>query len=128
VRAHAAEAEGVAVRGCPRAAARSDAPGGARQVLDNNGLPQRDPHALGHETRSEIERRAGRQGHDHRERAEREVLCAILSLGDGDACPGGRGDQQNPHAASIGWRHNGLHVRGCEPLFRMSDSIGDRLC
>jgi hypothetical protein len=60
-----ADVEGVAVRRRARDAADADAAAGAANILDDDGLTQRHPHALGEDAGDGIRRPARGERHDH---------------------------------------------------------------
>ena len=65
VRAVLAEADGVAVGRRAHRAADADGAARAGDVLDDDGLAERDPHPLGEDAADHVGRSAGRERHDH---------------------------------------------------------------
>jgi hypothetical protein len=75
-----ADVDGVAIGRGPRDAADGDAAAGAADVLDDNRLAERRPHALGQYPRRHVGRAAGRERH-HQCNGTRWVglrLCEFL--------------------------------------------------
>src|SRR5262245_66386143 len=68
MRAQEADAESIAIGYRTRDAAHADSTAGAGYVFNDDGLAERDPHALGHDAPNRICWSAGRKRHDHRDR------------------------------------------------------------
>ena len=62
-----ADVDGVAIGRGARDAADRDAAAGAADVLDDDRLAERRPHALGHDARGDIGRAARRERNDERD-------------------------------------------------------------
>src|SRR5215831_8997829 len=79
MRAQEADAESITIGYRTHDAAHADGPSGASYVFNDDGLAERDPHALGHNAPDRIRRPASRKRHNHRDRARRvglRLLCA----------------------------------------------------
>ena len=78
MRAPMADRDRVAVGGRPRHPADADRASSARRILNDDDLPERCPHPLGHDARNRVGRAASRIGHDHRHRPRWIVLRARI--------------------------------------------------
>src|SRR6516164_3755086 len=74
MRAQEADAESITIGYRTRDAAHADGPSGASYVFNDDGLAERDPHALGHNPPDRIGRPASGKRHNHRDRACRVGL------------------------------------------------------
>ena len=74
-----ANADRVAVGRRARDPADADGAGGASRILDDDGLPKRCPHALGHDARNRIGRAPGRVRSDYSDRTRRIGLSHCLA-------------------------------------------------
>src|SRR5262245_45114973 len=74
MRAQDADAGSIAIGYRTRDAAHADSTAGAGYVFNNDGLAERDPHALGHDAPNRICWPASRKRYDHRDRPRRIVL------------------------------------------------------
>src|SRR6516225_3068035 len=77
MRAQEADAESIAIGYRTRDATHADSTAGSGYVFNNDGLAERDPHALGHDAPNRICWPASRKRHDHRDRPRRIVLRPI---------------------------------------------------
>ena len=66
-----ADADGVAVGGRAIETGEADGAAGAAHVLCDHRLAERGPHVFGDEPRNDVGDAAGREGHDHSDRARR---------------------------------------------------------
>ena len=67
--------ERVAIGRCPRDPRAGDGAGGAADILDQHGLPERRLHVVGDDARHRVGRPAGRKADDDRDRLRR-IACA----------------------------------------------------
>ena len=74
MRGRGADAERVAVGGRANRAADADAARGARDIFDDDRLPQNCPHSFAEEPRHRVGGPSGRKRHDHGDRPCRIVL------------------------------------------------------
>src|SRR5262245_7720591 len=79
MRAQEADAESITIGYRTRDAAHADGPSGASYVFNDDGLAERDPHALGHNAPDRIRRPASGKRHNHRDRACRVGLRMLRS-------------------------------------------------
>ncbi len=74
MRGRGADAQRIAVGGRTHGAADADAAGGARDVLDDDGLTEHSPHLLGQEASQGVGCATCRERHDHGHRPRRIAL------------------------------------------------------
>ena len=83
-----ADRDGVAVRLSTRGTRQRGRAAGAGDILDHDRLPEARAHLLGDGARDDIGGTAGRERHDHGDRAFRIVLCE-RGAGINNERPGG---------------------------------------
>src|SRR5262249_11056087 len=77
MRAQEADAKSITIGYRTRDAAHADGPSGASYVFNDDGLAERGPHALGHNSPDRIRRPASRKRHNHRDRPRRVGLYLL---------------------------------------------------
>src|SRR5215831_5522415 len=111
MRAQEADAESIAIGYRTRDAAHADSTAGAGYVFNNDGLAERDPHALGHDAPNRICWPASRKRYDHRDRPRRIVLRPSNARYGRQRGSAGNEDARIVFGGEVSWRSCVLPAR-----------------